>query len=539
MNIYFCDTCGKRVSDSEVLAGARGPQGKMRCHVCAANAATGTLLLPVLSENTELVTEEPDAPAILEPAARRHVSSVRIAVVKSPTDRRYSSAEHTALRTPSGALREVEARKAQSSSTKTLYASIVGAVLLLGAVVIAFMPAQKPASDPAQVANLNKEPLKNTAIKPEAPVVKVAAPTPAPIAPSTEEKPAIPLPAPESPAEQKASTEFTALQRAMDAMPHDDLPGRTKLLETFINDNKETLAASRARVALEHLKAPPQPVKSPKLSPAAAGDRDDDVAFIEKMKELNGPNTLVKVQYYGKRITYVSCYYTQIDTIAPVAMLKSLQSLVLVPISKKKNNISDLSPLAGLPITKLTIPDASVGDLSPLKGMKLTYLNLSKDPVADLSPLEGMPLDWLGLDGTAISTISALKGMPIKTLTLRGTAITDISALKGMPLNTLDLNETKVSDLTPLAGMKLLSLSVGTTGVTDISILKGMPLVHLGIGHNAISDLSILKEMPLVDLGIELHTQEDVQLLRGINTLKKINNKPADKVLDEFKPKAH
>jgi Leucine-rich repeat (LRR) protein len=59
--------------------------------------------------------------------------------------------------------------------------------------------------------------------------------------------------------------------------------------------------------------------------------------------------------------------------------------------------LSDLSPLAEMPLTSLDVGGTQVADLSPLRGMKPTTLNCYQTQVSDLSPLAGMPLTSLNL----------------------------------------------------------------------------------------------------------------------------------------------
>ena len=53
--------------------------------------------------------------------------------------------------------------------------------------------------------------------------------------------------------------------------------------------------------------------------------------------------------------------------------------------------VSDLTPLMGMPLTKLECPGTKVSDLAPLKGMALTVLYCNATPVTDLTPLRGLP----------------------------------------------------------------------------------------------------------------------------------------------------
>ena len=87
-------------------------------------------------------------------------------------------------------------------------------------------------------------------------------------------------------------------------------------------------------------------------------------------------------------------------------------------------NISDLSPLKGMPLAYLGCGSTQVFDLSPLKGMRLTELHFNGTHVSDLSPLKGMPLEAVQCDGAPVSDLSALQGMSLAMITFTPRNIT-------------------------------------------------------------------------------------------------------------------
>jgi len=50
--------------------------------------------------------------------------------------------------------------------------------------------------------------------------------------------------------------------------------------------------------------------------------------------------------------------------------------------------------------TWLGLSDTNISDITPLNGMPLRMLNLNYTNVSDLTPLKGMPLELLWLDNT-------------------------------------------------------------------------------------------------------------------------------------------
>jgi len=201
-----------------------------------------------------------------------------------------------------------------------------------------------------------------------------------------------------------------------------------------------------------------------------------------------------------------------------VTDLSPLAGMPLVELDLGRTPVTDLSPLTGMPLRSLTLPLCkSITDLSPLKGMPLEFLYLSGcKNVVDLRPLKGMPLKRLSLRSTEVADLTPLAGMALVALDLCGCAgITDLIALKGMPLqgalsragvgrNSYGLSLigcSGIESLNGLEGMKLTSLELSSMSkIRDISPLKGMPLTSLSLPAGKISDLEPLRGMPLVQL---------------------------------------
>jgi hypothetical protein len=98
-------------------------------------------------------------------------------------------------------------------------------------------------------------------------------------------------------------------------------------------------------------------------------------------------------------------------------------------------NFSDLSVLLlAPPISKLDLSSTAVTDIKPLAKLPLRHLNLSSTPVSDLAPLRGMPLVTLGLSGcTKITNLSPLaECRKLAALTLPPNA-KDIEFLRSLP----------------------------------------------------------------------------------------------------------
>ena len=73
--------------------------------------------------------------------------------------------------------------------------------------------------------------------------------------------------------------------------------------------------------------------------------------------------------------------------------------------------LTDLRPLADMPLDFLQISDTSVQDLTPLqKTAKLVHFYCCNCRVYDLSPLKGQPLKHLRCDGTPVKDSDAATG---------------------------------------------------------------------------------------------------------------------------------
>ena len=203
-------------------------------------------------------------------------------------------------------------------------------------------------------------------------------------------------------------------------------------------------------------------------------------------------------------LTRLSANNRQVQHLRGIQFATELEHLYLYT-----NNISDVSPLAGLTqLTHLNLKSNNISDVSPLAELtQLTHLYLDGNNISDVSPIAGLThLGVLGLDGNNISDISPLAGLTqLQWLYIRGDInnrlatndnnISDISPLAGLTqLQNLGLSGNNISDLSPLAGFtKLERLSLWANNITDLSPLAGLTeLTFLSLKQNDISDFSPL-----------------------------------------------
>lgn len=187
-------------------------------------------------------------------------------------------------------------------------------------------------------------------------------------------------------------------------------------------------------------------------------------------------------------------------------------------------NITDLTPLKGIPFAALDLKGLQVSDLSPLKEMPLSVLGLEVTAVTDLKDLSGLRLSKLYLNGTAVSDLKPLSGMPITELMFVETYVKDLTPLRGMPLQQVWLSDTPVEDVSPLAESPVIYLTLDGTNVSDLRPLSKMStLQRLHIGGTRVSDVTPLKGLHLERLVFTPKSiKTGLEVLRAMKSLAEI-----------------
>ena len=185
--------------------------------------------------------------------------------------------------------------------------------------------------------------------------------------------------------------------------------------------------------------------------------------------------------------------------------------------------ITDLSPLADLPLEYLSLTGNQISDLSPLVSQtELRVLDLGENPVRSVEVLAGLTaLQEVTLEATGITSVETFEGSGIQSLNVRGTWVTDFSPLESCPsLSRLVVGELPSGAVETLAGLTgLVELRLYSTQEVDLSHfagfqklqdldLYGCTLLHsetlthlpslrlLNLGETGVNDLSFLTEMP-------------------------------------------
>ena len=185
----------------------------------------------------------------------------------------------------------------------------------------------------------------------------------------------------------------------------------------------------------------------------------------------------------------------------------------------------DLSPLRGMPLRKLGLYYTHISDLTPLARLPLENLEMNALPnVESIEPLRGLPLEALVMSTMPlVRDISPLKGMRLQRLAIDQTGVRDLGVLRGMPLRRLKLYATQTRDLSPLRGMQLQELDLRDTPTVQLEVLQGMPLEQLNLRGTGITDISVLGNMPLRVLTLcecrELHDLSPLADCRDLENL--------------------
>ena len=149
------------------------------------------------------------------------------------------------------------------------------------------------------------------------------------------------------------------------------------------------------------------------------------------------------------RLTDLAAYARNISNLSGLEAASNLDYLAL-----GQNPVSDLSPLAGLPLRGLVLPDCMVTDISPLSNLThIEELNLRSNPISDISPLGAITtLHSLDLSHCQIIDISTLSQLVnLKYLQLNHNKIRDVAALANLTsLYKLEIDHNFITNHSPL-----------------------------------------------------------------------------------------
>lgn len=231
------------------------------------------------------------------------------------------------------------------------------------------------------------------------------------------------------------------------------------------------------------------------------------------------------------------------DDIELLAKCSNLRVLVL-----DYQEITDITPLADLPLEYLSLTGNDIANIDALSGMYgLQVLDLAENPVRSADLLAELPeLRELSLEATGVTSIEAFRGCDLQYINVRTTWVDDytplddcahltrlvtgsmpegaVETLSGLTgLAELRLYSTQNVDLTCLTSMQQLqeldltgcrlvnpealaqlpalrNLFLGDTGTSELAFLADIPsLTELDLRDNPLDDLSPLLDCPWLD----------------------------------------
>ncbi len=152
----------------------------------------------------------------------------------------------------------------------------------------------------------------------------------------------------------------------------------------------------------------------------------------------------------------------------------------IVELNLYETPVSDIGPLAGMPLEALDLRRTKVTDISPLRSLgNLRELKFWQNSIKDFSPLSSLQqLEFLDLTETPFSDLSLLKTDRLRVLRIGHTKVTDLTPLEKMPLETLHCDTVEVISLKPLLACKELRRLIAPARRDDIVILRKHPALE-------------------------------------------------------------
>lgn len=227
-----------------------------------------------------------------------------------------------------------------------------------------------------------------------------------------------------------------------------------------------------------------------------------------------------------------------ISDLTDLVYMKNLRTLVL-----DRQEITDISPLAALPLESVSLCRNPVTDISALSGMdtlrelyleetgvqsledmaemtSLRVLRIGNEQPVDLTPVAELPLEELCMVMVAEDSTEILQKLPLKRLRFHSWSMeleeavgqmtdleeltiygyqydTLLSLLSLTDLRTLDLYGGRLQSVEGIEALaKLTFLGINNTPVQDISPLAALEqLTWLGLDNTEITDFSVLTEL--------------------------------------------
>ena len=277
-------------------------------------------------------------------------------------------------------------------------------------------------------------------------------------------------------------------------------------------------------------------------------------------KSPNAPITVEEME----RLTRIEARNNGIQDLTGIQFATNLDVLNLGRWGDHGNQVSDLSPIAGLTKLRLLyLNNNSISDLSPIAGLiNLRLLELRNNPISDFSVLRVLTnLAKLTLQGTLITDLSPISGLTnLTNLNFQSTSVSDLSPVAGLiNITELSFSQTTISDLSPVVKLtnlesifcwgheisdlspladktKLRKINFCGGNISDLTPIAGLTgLTELYIAFEKVSDISPLAGLTgLTRLDLEDNNISDISPLAGLTNLKWL--KVARNKISDFSP---
>jgi hypothetical protein len=174
-----------------------------------------------------------------------------------------------------------------------------------------------------------------------------------------------------------------------------------------------------------------------------------------------------------------------------------------LPVSVPTNQAIDGALVAAL--DSIEALDAGISRLDGLEcATSLEALEVSVNSISDLRPIAGLPLTFLGIVDNQVADVSVLSSLTQLRLLFMGVnPITDVRPLANLPpLLELQLRDLPISDLTLIANQtELIRLDISSTEVRDLSPVARFPnLVYLELFDTPVADLTPVRSLSQLSL---------------------------------------